>query len=266
MDLTRREFSHGALAAALAWAAARPLVTSAGESRRGGSKATSETKTFHFDLSHGGADALYVLRIGGRRYRVDRHTADTRRTARLTQRGLRNVPDTFLTHFAAGVVVSARGVQRMHVTLHDPVHGPGLALVAMHIPTDARRNARRARHLSTPVTATGDVCTLQDQVEDDFLTGWSTAKAIITHHPDLCTTDPDTAAVIEMHMDGDHAAEVNNLALAICSQGPAYEHDPAYEDGWCVLVPMVNGDGSPLLDTTGEQIFDYQFTDPTEPR
>src|SRR5439155_11503109 len=66
------------------------------------------------------------------------------------------------------------------------------------------------------------------------------------------------------HIDGDHAAEVNNLALAICSQGPAYEHDPAYEDGWCVLVPMVNGDGSPLLDTTGEQIFDYQFTDPTE--
>ena len=84
MDLTRREFSHGALAAALAWAAARPLVTSAGERRRGGPKAASETKTFHFDLSHGGADALYVLRIGGRRYRVDRHTADTRRTARLT--------------------------------------------------------------------------------------------------------------------------------------------------------------------------------------
>src|SRR5262249_18689733 len=77
-------------------------------------------------------------------------------------------------------------------------------------------------------------------------------------------TDPDTAAVIETHMDGDQAAEVSNLALAICSQGPAYEHDPNYEDGWCVLVPMVNGDGSPLLDTTGEQIFDYQFTDPTE--
>jgi hypothetical protein len=95
------------------------------------------------------------------------------------------------------------------------------------------------------------------------LTGRSSAKSIITHHTDLVNLDPDAAAAVEAHMDGDQAAAVDNLTISICNQGPAYEHDPAYLDGWCVLVRMYNDDGSPLLDSNGEQIFDYQFSDQT---
>lgn len=265
MKISRRDFTKGALGAGalgLAGGVGVPAVGAAGTS------ASLTTTTFHFDLRLLGPLGVHVLRCGGRRYPLLRHTAASLLFARRRNRGLIGIPDERITHYAPDVLVSKTRVHRMHVTTLHPVRGHGLALVAMYIPAAARTRAR-ARFKNKPppqrccVAGAPVDCALEDQVVDDYLTGYTTAKAIITHHPDLCTLDPDTAAVIETHMDYDQAAAVSNLTISICDQGPAYEHDPAYLDGWAVLVRMMNGDGTPLLDTTGQQIFDYQFSDRT---
>lgn len=264
MKISRRAFTQGAFGAATLGAVGglRPRTADAAASRA----ASRTTTTFHFDLKFLGPLGAHVLRCGGRRYPLLRHTAQTLVAARRANHGLQDVPDDRISHYAPNVEVSKTRVHRMHVTTLHPERGHGVALIAMYIPAAARKRARaRLKRKPTQACCLGAPvdCALQDQVLDDYLTGWTTAKSIITHHPDLCTLDPDTAAVIETHMDYDQSAAVSNLTLSICQQGPAYEHDPAYLDGWAVLVKMMNGDGTPLLDTTGEQIFDYQFSDET---
>src|SRR5262245_57598010 len=137
MEYTRRQFSHGALTAGLVWTLGRPLTLHGGDGREALPAGAFEKKTFHFDLAHLPAAAVHVLRVSGRQYSLLRHTDATRRSARRKQSGLESVPDARLTHFAADVQVSKRGVQRMHVTTMTPGRGPGLALVAMYIPTAA---------------------------------------------------------------------------------------------------------------------------------
>ncbi len=272
LTITRRQFNQVAMGLGLTWTAGG-LLAGCGDDDdlkfQSGTPPPSqtETKTFHFDLSALPLDDAHVLRASGRRYPLQRHTAETRRAARRANPGLIRVPDDHLTHFAEDVVVSALHQQRIHVTTFNAQRGHGLALVAMHIPTAARLKARTARGLAgqTPAgTALGSAdCTIEDQVEDDFLTGRSTAKSMITHYPDILNLDPDAAATVESHMDGDQAAAVDNLTLSICAQGPAYEHDPAYLDGWAVLVPQLNEDGSPILDSAGNPTYDYVFSDQT---
>src|SRR5215831_4860109 len=99
MEYTRRQFSHGALAAGLVWTLGRPLTIHGDDGSRALPKGAFEKKTFHFDLAHLPATAVHVLRVGGRQYALLRHTAATRRIARHRQRGLESVPDARLTHF-----------------------------------------------------------------------------------------------------------------------------------------------------------------------
>jgi len=264
MKITRRQFNRSALGLGLSLAGARLLSGCGGDdddNRDGVS--FGERKTFHFDLSNTDANATHVLHCANARYPLRAHTLESREQARQGRPGLRNVPDQFLTHYADDVEVSTTRAHRMQVRTTDPMRGAGLALVAIYIPTEARIRQRRQRGVATPLGSGSVSCSLQDQVEDDYVNGRSAAKSIITHHPDLINVDPDVAAAIETHMDSDQAAAVDNLTISICNQGPAYEHDPNYLDGWCVLVPMTNDDGSPLLDDQGEQVYDYAFSDQT---
>lgn len=274
MKLTRRQFNQIAMALGLS-VTGGGLVGGCGEDELSGSGPTTgdlETKTLHFDLSRSPIEAEHTLHANAKRYRLQRHNAESRRRARESRPGLEAVEDRFLTHYADDVEVSLTRQHRMHVTLDDPVRGHGLALVGMYIPTEARRRARANRNVAQRSAAECERqraqlgsadCNQIDQVEDDYLTGRSSAKSIITHHTDLVNLDPDAAAAVEAHMDGDQAAAVDNLTISICNQGPAYEYDPNFLDGWCVLVRMYNDDGTPLLDMNGEQIFDYQFSDQT---
>jgi len=271
MKITRRQFNQTAMSLGLAWAGGRWL-TGCGDSNSGSSgNSTSpqtETKTFHFDLSASPPADAYVLHVGGRRYGLQRHTATTRASARHTRPGLKNVPDNHLTHYVDGVVMSTRRQQRLFVTTFNTVRSHGVALVAMNIPSAARIKARRARGLvGAPMSSLTDTdCAIADQVEDDFLTARSTAKAMITHYPDVMNLDPDVAAQVETLMDCSDcggAAAVDNLTLSICSQGPAYEHDPMYYDGWAVLVLRLDADGNPILDSKGDPTYDYVFSDQT---
>jgi len=263
MRFTRRQFNQRALGLGLSLAGARLLSGCGGDDDDGASVSFGERKSFHFDLSNTDPNATHVLHCANVRYPLRPHTLESRESARQARPGLRTVPDQFLTHYADDVEVSTTRAHRMQVRTTDPMRGAGLALVAIYIPTEARIRQRRQRGVTPPLGAGSVSCSLQDQVEDDYVNGRSAAKSIITHHPDLINVDPDVAAAIETHMDSDQAAAVDNLTISICNQGPAFEHDPNYLDGWCVLVPMTNGDGSPLLDEQGEQVYDYAFSDQT---
>lgn len=278
MGITRRQFTGAAWRMALTGAAA-PLVASCGGGNGsdddappplGEAPAGTEIKTFHFDLTGPAVADSHTLHCGGRRYALKPHDAASRLAARQAKPGLARVPDEHLTHYADGVEVRTDRQQRIHVTTISPTRGHGLMLVSMHIPTASRIAARRARGLgaescSGACPGDDDICSFDDQVEDDFVSGRSTAKAIITHYPDVMNLDPDVAAKVETLMDGSQSAAVDNLAFALCDQGPAYEHDDQYQDGWCVLVQQFEPGGAPMFDSHDppQPIFDYVYSDAT---
>ncbi|RZT97996.1 hypothetical protein [Rivibacter subsaxonicus] len=274
MGITRRQFNGAAWRLGLTGAAGVVLGSCGGSDYElpPAAPLDAELKSFHFDLSAVPADDPHVLRVGGRRYPLKVHDEQSRQAARLARPGLAGVPDRHLTHYVDGVAVSLTRQQRMHVTTRSPTRGHGVALVAMYIPTASRIAARRARGLGAAscrglcASAAGDdICTFEDQVEDGFVSGRSTAKAIITHYPDVLNLDGDIAAQVETHMDGDQAAAVDNFTQVLCDLGPAYEHDITgqFHDGWAVLVPRLLSDGSKILDSEGNPTFDYVYNDAT---
>ena len=97
---------------------------------------------FHFDISDGFAEEDYFLSAIGKRYRLARHTADTRARARAAWPPLAAVPDERLTHYSEPVVMPADRVVRVHVkhTLKSfswakAEYGVGHA--AIHVPPSA---------------------------------------------------------------------------------------------------------------------------------
>jgi len=276
MSITRRQLSKSLLGMGLSLSAGGLLVACGGDGDSDAPApappppvAEEDIKTFHFDLYLLPPEDKAVLRVGGRRYPLQRHTDATRAALRQSRPRLAALLDRHLTHFVEGVAVSAIQQQRMHVTTFSPTRGHGVALVAMHIPLASRIKARRARGLgavqvgANSACPAGEDCCIQDQVEDDYLTGRSTAKALITHYPDVLNLDKDISSEIEAHMDGDQAAAVDNLSLSICIQGPAYEHKDGVPDGWAVLNPQLDADGKPILDSQGDPTFDYVYSDKT---
>ena len=117
-----------------------------------------DIKTFHFDLFRLPAEDKAVLRVGGRRYPLLRHTDATRAALRQSRPRLAALLDRHLTHFVEGVAVGAIQQRRMHVTTLSPTRGHGVALVAMHIPLASRVRARRSRGLGAVQVGANSAC------------------------------------------------------------------------------------------------------------
>ena len=261
--ISRRTFNKVAVGAGAALAIGNILPGCSGSSPSYSPR--TETKTLHFDLSGHPADSTYELRAMGKRYVVESHTPATLQQATSPKPDLAG--NAAMTHYAADVVLSEDKPLLFSLTTHHPVRGACLVLVAFHIPSSARATVRSkiAKQAVTKSTAAGEACsadcTLSDEFPDEFITVFDAAKAIVMHHPEIINLNSDIAARVEAHIN--NSAEVKNLALSICCQGPAYEYDPAYNDGWCVLVPLTNQDGTPKLDRFNKQIYDYRFSDKT---
>lgn len=273
ITLCRRAFNKLALGVGASLSFGGLLSACEDESSR--SNDSSERKTLHFTLDHLSDDAEHILNVGGRKYILSRHTEDTLTTAQAENPLLAQLPSGAPTHYATDVALNTRKPHLMSLTTHHPERGPGLVYTAMHLPfaelAQARAGLLANPHpmlaRSTPMAAQ-DVCTMHDEIADDFVTGFKAAQSILWHHPDIATTDAEAAARISVLME--NCADVLNLAMSICRQGPAYQHDDRYEDGWCVLVPLYefNPDdpddkSTPKLDSNGEQMFDYVFSDIT---
>lgn len=226
----------------------------------------TEIKTLHFDLSGHPSDSTFELRISGKRFSLTPHTAEsilqeTKKFPQLAEFGDK------VTHFVQDIVLSTAAPQRLHVTTYNTKRGHGLVHVGINISGAARANSQAKQidklRKNACAGAAGVICdNIKDEVVDEFITAYDSAKAIVMHHPEIINMDSDVAAQVETHIAS--SADVMNLAQSICTQGPAYQKNPDYLDGWCILVPLKNQDGTPKLDRNKQQIFDYKFSAETE--
>jgi hypothetical protein len=259
--ISRRTFNKAMVGAGVTAAAINILPGCASSPAPSSDPSSTETKTLHFDLSGHPSGNTFELRLFGKRYDLSPHTMET------IQEEIRKFPQLAelgdkVTHFIQGVELSAVAPQILSVTTNDMRRGPGLVHVGIHIPSVARANSQARLGKTNRKEVCGEVagvmCDIHDELDDDFITAYDTAKAIVMHHPEIINLDSDVAAQVELHIA--NSAEVMNLAQSICAQGPAFQKDPDYVDGWCVLVPVYNHDGTPKLDRYNKQIFDYKFS------
>ncbi len=231
----------------------------------------------HMDLSHVPGPENSVLHVGAREIPLNEHTDETRAQHRATHPALADVADGHLTHFALDVEMHADAVQTMvvkHTLTRDGRQVRGVALVAIHVPTDPLARARSApRGLSANLglldaastgpafghltPAGGDPLTTAAR----YLHPTEAAKAILFHHPELMNLDPTVCAQIMAHIES--AQGYDMLWKSIASQGAAYEHDPKYLDGWAVLDPVLMDDGTRRKDQNGDDLFSFRLSDQT---
>lgn len=254
LPLSRRDFHKLTLGAGAAMALGS-LLPGCGSSHSPESPPVNpEVKTLHFDLSLP-VVGVHTLYVAGRRYKLAKHTPDT----------LRHLasPAKQPTHYVEGASFSGSKPHTFQIVTNHPERGHGLLMTGLHVPAEARAIARQNGVTSyqsslAAQAATCDPaienCDVQDQIADDFLSTLDTAKTIIFHHPEIASLDSDTAARIELHMG--NSAAILNLASKIWERGAAYEHNPNYPDGWCVLVLMRNEDGSLVRGEIGHEQYD----------
>ena len=109
----------------------------------------TEKRTLHFDLSHIPAATEFWLSAGAADYPLVRHTDETRRTARATNRALALVPDDHVTHHVRDIELPGRFAQLLMVHSAARVEGsklPTLELTQIHLPTASRKRAVALRH------------------------------------------------------------------------------------------------------------------------
>lgn len=259
--MSRRTFNKVVVGTGAALAAGSLLPGCSGSTSPPPSSPSKETKTLHFNLSGHPTDSTHELSVMGKRYNLTPHTAETLQLAYTENPDLL---DRIITHNVPDVELSADKPHLFSVTTNHKLRGPGLSLVAFHIPSDARTRVQgkidKQAAKQVCAEATPSFCDL-DTFQDELITGFDTAKAIVMHHPEIISLNSDIAAQVEVHIG--NSSEVMNLAISLCAQGPAYEKDPDYLDGWCVLVPLENQDGTPKKDRFGKQVFDYKFSEKT---
>ncbi len=239
-------------------------------------RAMTEATTMHFDLRHIGPGKQYQFHVGTDRYEVKRHTPATLDYFRNLNPALAALTDDQLqavTHFAEGVRLPSKVAQLVYVTYElekPPTYLPGLALLAIHIPADALRRNRQKQ-----LDETGKICDprLDDlklsagisEAEtldildglDQYKTPREAAIGVVFQHPQLATSNKDTAAVIHSHII--EARGLDELADTIASQG---------QNGWTQTVNSTDKNGNelkwgPLWSRAGQPVAQYRLTDET---
>ena len=230
----------------------------------------------HMDLDNIPQQANLWLHVAGKTYPLTLHDDESRAWHRQQNPNLGALADDDLTHYAQQVELPTDAVALMWIT-HSPedrASHHGFALVDIHIPEASMAKARLKRakegwpaYASLLKDDTGgdeDDVDMEGNINTDIVEHMSPrdcAKAIIFHHPELMNLDPDQAALVMTHIE--NTPGLDALATSISAQGPAYEHDPDYPDGWAVLDPMLDEDGNPRLDTDGEPMYQYILSDQT---
>ena len=171
----------------------------------------------HADLSDTHASEEHHLWADGDRHPLRPHTQETRAMARNAAPHLQAVPDHALTHFAENVSLPANSVLRIHTlqttkSFANPATGHAPGLVAIYVPP---ADPNEPVHLRI-----------------DYA---STAKAMLYHHPDLITHDPDVGRMIKEHIDSDAVTKmIDEIVVPLMRMnGPARP-----DKGWAHLKPF----------------------------
>ncbi|MBP7381600.1 hypothetical protein KBA39_04300, partial [Myxococcota bacterium] len=250
---------------------------------------TTETDTdetggdhvIHVDLTGLAPQETAYLHIGDKIYTLKRHDEETRDEARDDNVLLQVVADEDLTHYAEDVELPDDRVALMWVTNtpdDNRVGEHGFGLVGIHIPERSITKARTIRahqgwtkykkYLVNPLPKRdsngSELLRLGTDANDDpdeFVTPLDAAKAILFHHPELTSLDPDIAALVMTHIE--NSVGLIELAESISAQGPAYEHDDKYSDGWAILEPILDDNGNRRLKKDGTPFYNYNLSDKT---
>jgi hypothetical protein len=242
--LTRRELLQVSAAAGVAWSL--PWLSGCGSNDGSADSAAPgdarETRALQLDLSAHDPDAEYRIHaIGSQRNLaiLSVHDAESRRHLRATSARFANVPDAALTHYLDAIDLPASRVQHIWVTREDGTSDSTLVLSTIYVPQRFQLQVQQLRD-----TATADL-------EDDNLriTARDAAIAVVYHHPQIIRLDAMQAAIVRDLIESSELIDL--LADHIYSLG----------DGWITKVPVVDTDGSPLLDKQGRQ---YIQQDPSE--
>jgi hypothetical protein len=172
---------------------------------------------FHANLSHAHPDEEYHLWANGARYPLQPHTDKTRAHARAAGPDLAEILDEMFTHFAEVPELPDDTALRVHL-----VH------TTKSFDNAAAEFAPGNVVIYVPPAVPGATV----QLRIDYV---STAKALLFHHPDLITQDPEVARTIHEHIDGnkDMQTMIEVVAELMRRKGP-----PRPNGGWAHLVPF----------------------------
>lgn len=190
--------------------------------------ANPQEHVFHTDLSAAHAGETYWLHAAGRRYELTEHSDETRAAARLAAPHLSDVPDHQLTHFTEMPVILPRDqVVRVHLK-HT--------LDTFDVPANASSGSYHSGIVQPP--AGGNPA----PPVHNHINWTSTAVALLFHHPDLVTHDPEVAKIVMNYMTDQQNSKkivgmVSTLATTMAQLGPPTPEGTKPE-GWAVLKPM----------------------------
>ncbi|HWU86441.1 MAG TPA: hypothetical protein VN253_04175 [Kofleriaceae bacterium] len=218
-----------------------------------------EHVTLHFDLRHCPPEAEHTLRALGVRYRLERHTAETRRAHAARNAALAIFPPGRLaeiTHYAEDVALpsEAVGMYRVGYPSASPAALlPEIAVCFRHVPTAARRRwiahrlERDGRGVVPAVLARFGIAELPREGAADaildasrILTPFSSAQSLLQSHPDLASPGADTQAVVEAWV-GEALRGVGSSFVTYLS-----ENGPGTATPWYTQTVAENQDGTPM--------------------
>lgn len=174
--------------------------------------------TFHVDLSDTPQEHEYMLHAHGERLTLKAHTPESLAMVRQKPGLLKDVPHERLTHYSEEVEMPADQVVRVHVerTVLD----------------EEGKEAQVIGHVVMHVPPTPDHLQANGGVHDLHLDWTSTARSLLTHHPDLMSKDPDVARIVDQHLDNPGIASmIAELGLKMRRKG-----EPGFDKGWARLI------------------------------
>ena len=234
---------------------------------------STEKRTLFFNLAHESpGNARYFLIGGGRRLPLGSMAGapEVLAQARQDNAFLRDVPDDQITHFIEDALFAADTVTLCHIGapidemagtwsmsmlyLHIPGSGASHAFARLRAPLAL--SAKRERYGSAPVRSAQD---LRD--ENALIDSSSHAASLIMLHPDMLSSEPDSA----YHIYTTHASTgsfTRKLAATLQSLGPALpqQHpDQPNATGWATLRPLLDANGAPIRNAKGLNAGQIQY-------
>jgi hypothetical protein len=193
---------------------------------------------------------------------------------------LGQIPDAQLTHYIEAVDLPAEAIQLLSVTgTHAATGAPVLVGMHLHLPRTALETLAQQETMaaSTVFAAKRRAYNLTLSQADDlgatladlnaFAGPVDTAIALVFQHPEIASLDPDLAAALHDLIqslpcaadDTNCAPYLDTLSFWIATHWPA----TTTPSGWATLVPLTDANGTPVLDSTGKQIYLTDLTDGT---
>ena len=237
--------------------------------------------TFHVDLANAHEGEEYWLHANGRRYDLAKHTKASIAKAKAQSPRLRKIPDHKMTHYTKDTVLLPHDqVMRIHIKhslkTFDNMKGESVAHHAhIHVPPKKYRGKKKLGALTDDDTVPVPDGANPPPMQHGHIDWIGTAKALIFHHGDLFTHDPDTAAIIFDYMDEEQSAYIYSLISnsATASDGlPSgladrmeYYGAPTDTSGWArqeavkIYDRETDANGDPIVDENGNYV--YSTTD-----